>query len=105
MPRWTSAIGRMTSSTSGACASPIATRPVTLRTRETTLLNPKARTGITRDSMIVTATFFTHTLARVFAESFYLAREGFADPWQPVASALARLWSVKPDAQFASAAH
>ncbi len=75
-------------------------KPATLTTRDTTLLDPKARTGINRDSMIVTATFFTHTLARVFGESFFLAREGLRDPWQPVTSALASLWANKPEAQL-----
>ena len=75
-------------------------KPATLGTRDTTLLDPKARTGITRDSMIVTATFFTHTLARVFAESFYLAREGLHDSWQPVTSAMAIWWAGKPEAQL-----
>lgn len=75
-------------------------KPATLTTRDTTLLDPKARTGITRDSMIVTATFFTHTLARVFAESFYLAREGMRDVWQPITSALAGLWANLPESQL-----
>lgn len=75
-------------------------KPATLTTRDTTLLDPKARTGITRDSMIVTATFFTHTLARVFAESFYLAREGMRDAWQPITSALAGLWANLPESQL-----
>ncbi|MBV6452438.1 MAG: putative iron-sulfur-binding oxidoreductase FadF [Anaerolineales bacterium] len=75
-------------------------KPATLTTRETTLLNPNARTGITLDSMIVTGTFFTHTLARVFAESFYLTREGLHDAWQPITSALAGLWANMPEAQL-----
>jgi len=75
-------------------------KPATLTTRDTTLLDPKARTGITRDSMIVTATFFTHTLTRVVSESFFLAREGLHDPWQPVTSALAGMWAAIPDAQL-----
>ncbi|MFN8388107.1 MAG: hypothetical protein U0X92_17055 [Anaerolineales bacterium] len=66
-------------------------KPATLTTRDTTLLNPKARSGITIDSAIVTATFFTHTLARVFAESFYTARHDIYDAWQSVTSALAGL--------------
>jgi len=41
-------------------------RPPTLTTRESTLLHPKARAGIQRDSAIVTTTFFTHNLMRVF---------------------------------------
>lgn len=75
-------------------------KPATLTTRDTTLLDPKARAGITIDSMLVTGTFFTHTLARVFAESFYLARHGVHDAWQPITSALAGMWANKPDAQL-----
>ncbi|MCC6298688.1 MAG: (Fe-S)-binding protein [Anaerolineales bacterium] len=75
-------------------------KPATLTTRDTTLLDPAARKGINRDSMIVTATFFTHTLARVFAESFYLAREGMRDAWQPITSAIANLWANMPEAQL-----
>ncbi len=74
--------------------------PATLRTRDTTLLDPRARRGITIDSAIVTATFFTHTLARVLAESFYLARHGASDAWQPLTSAIARLWANMPQAQL-----
>lgn len=72
-------------------------KPATLTTRDTTLLDPKARAGIARDSMIVTATFFTHTLTRVIGESFFLAREGLHDPWQPVTSALATFWGTLPE--------
>ena len=43
-------------------------KPPTLSTRDTTLLNPKARTGILRDSAIVTATFFTHNFMRMLEE-------------------------------------
>ncbi|MFN8403182.1 MAG: hypothetical protein U0V48_06465 [Anaerolineales bacterium] len=75
-------------------------KPATLTTRDTTLLNPKARSGITIDSAIVTATFFTHTLARVFAESFYLARHDIYDAWQPVTSALAGLWANRLRSQL-----
>src|SRR5262245_21944809 len=68
-------------------------RPATLTTRETTLLHPKARTGITRDSAIVTATFFTHNLMRLLGESFHLAVQGKTDSWQPIISAVSGLWS------------
>jgi Fe-S oxidoreductase len=68
-------------------------RPANLSTRETVLLHPKARTGITRDSAIVTATFFTHNAARLLGESFRLASTGARDSWQPVASTVAGLWS------------
>ena len=68
-------------------------KPATLSTRDTTLLNPKARTGILRDSAIVTATFFTHNFMRMLEESFHLASIGKTDSWQPAISAVSGLWS------------
>jgi Fe-S oxidoreductase len=68
-------------------------RPPNLSTRESTLLDPKARMGILRDSALVTTTFFTHNLMRMLGESFYLAQRGEVDPWQPFISAAARAWS------------
>lgn len=68
-------------------------KPASLTTRDTTLLNPKARRNITRDSAIVTATFFTHNFMRMLEESFHLAQEGFTDSWQPIISAVSGLWS------------
>jgi Fe-S oxidoreductase len=68
-------------------------RPPHLSTRQSTLLNPKARTGILRDSAIVTTTFFTHNLMRMLGESFYVARQGRSDSWQPFISTVAGLWS------------
>ncbi len=74
-------------------------RPATLSTRETTLLHPKARAGILRDSAIVTATFFTHNLMRLLGESFHLASQGKTDSWQPIISTVSGLWSnVDPGA-------
>ncbi len=68
-------------------------RPKNLSTRETTLLHPKARTGILRDSAIV-ATFITiHNTARLFGESFFIASTGVRDSWQPFISTVAGLWS------------
>jgi Fe-S oxidoreductase len=68
-------------------------RPPNLSTRQSTLLDPKARMGILRDSALVTTTFFTHNLMRMLGESFYLAQQGEIDPWQPFISAAARAWS------------
>lgn len=68
-------------------------KPSTLTTRDTTLLNPKARKGILRDSAIVTATFFTHNFMRMMEESFHLAQIGHTDSWQPVISTVSSLWS------------
>ena len=54
-------------------------RPATLTTRQTTLLNPKARFGITRDSAIVATFIFVHNAGRYLGESFYLALNGIQD--------------------------
>jgi len=68
-------------------------RPKNLSTRESTLLHPKARFGILRDSAIVATFIFVHNTARLFEESFYVAGNGVADRWQPIISAVAGLWS------------
>ncbi|HRQ23864.1 MAG TPA: hypothetical protein PLF42_10610, partial [Anaerolineales bacterium] len=68
-------------------------RPASLSTRETTLLHPKARTGIMRDSAIVATFIFVHNAARFLGESFNLALAGHADSWQPSISAVSTLWS------------
>jgi len=68
-------------------------RPATLSTRETTLLHPKARSGILRDSAIVASFIFIHNTARLLGESFYVAEARKADSWQPFISTVAGLWS------------
>lgn len=68
-------------------------KPVTLSTRETTLLNPKARTGILRDSAIVATFIFVHNAMRFLGESFNLALAGHTDSWQPSISAVSQLWA------------
>ncbi len=68
-------------------------RPPTLGTRTTTLLDPKARAGISRDSAIVAGFIFIHNTCRYFGESFYLALQGIQDRWQPTISIVARLWA------------
>lgn len=67
-------------------------RPSTLTTRQSTLLHPKARFGIARDSAIVATFIIVHNAARLLGESFYLAMHG-TDAWQPVISRVASLWS------------
>lgn len=57
-----------------------------LRIRETTLLHPKARPGIRRDSLIVGLFILLHVGGRFAAQSFKLAHSG-PDAWQPFASA------------------
>lgn len=64
-------------------------RPAELSTRRTTLLDPKARSGITRDSAIVATFIFVHNAARLVGESFYVAGHGGSSSWQPVISTVA----------------
>ncbi len=72
-------------------------RPATLSTRETTLLHPKARFGIMRDSAIVATFIFLHNSMRFLGESFNLALAGHTDSWQPGISAVSQLWArVEP---------
>lgn len=66
-------------------------RPATLSTRGTTLLHPKARFGISRDSAIVILFIFVHNTSRFLGESFYLVLHGIHDAWQPSISAAASL--------------
>jgi len=68
-------------------------RPANLSTRESTLLHPKARAGIRRDSVIVGGFILLHVGSRFVGESFTVAAAGKADGWQPFASAVAGLWS------------
>ena len=68
-------------------------RPRNLTTRESTLLHPKARFGIMRDSAIVASFIFIHNTARLLGESFYVAEAGEPDRWQPIISAVAGLWN------------
>ncbi|HSB90151.1 MAG TPA: (Fe-S)-binding protein [Anaerolineales bacterium] len=79
-------------------------RPPGLTTRETTLLHPKARAGIRRDSAIVAAFIVLHVGGRFIGESFARALEG-ADAWQPLASTVARLWSGWSPATLVVAEH
>lgn len=67
-------------------------KPEELSTRDTTLLDPRARTGIERDSAIVAGFIFIHISARLLSESVFLAGHG-PDTWQPFATAVAGLWS------------
>jgi Fe-S oxidoreductase len=67
--------------------------PEDLTTRQGVLLNPKARSGIRRDSAIVGGFILIHVGSRFLGSSFKVAAGG-GDPWQPFASALANLWSA-----------
>jgi Fe-S oxidoreductase len=68
-------------------------KPSNLSTRDTTLLHPKARAGIRRDSLIVGFFILIHVGARFLASSFRVAESGSPDPWQPFASAVAGAWA------------
>jgi Fe-S oxidoreductase len=68
-------------------------KPEVLSIRETTKLDPRARTGIRLDSAIVAAFIFIHVASRLTGEAMYLAQHAITDAWQPVATALAGLLS------------
>ena len=68
-------------------------RPANLSTRQTTLLSPKARFGIWRDSAIVATFIIIHVGSRFAGESLAIAATGSSDPWQPFASAVSGLWA------------
>ncbi len=63
-----------------------------LGTRDDVLLNPKARKGINRDSLIVGLFILFHVGSRFLGQSFAIAKEG-PDPYQPFATAVASLWA------------
>ena len=68
-------------------------RPKVLTARESIKLDPRARAGILRDSAIVAAFIFVHVSSRLLGESMYLAQNGIADSWQPIATTIAGLMS------------
>ncbi|MBL8077404.1 MAG: 4Fe-4S dicluster domain-containing protein [Anaerolineales bacterium] len=80
-------------------------RPANLSTRDTTLLDPKARAGILRDSAIVATFIFVHNSMRFLGESFGLALAGHSDSWQPSISAMAGLWSGMDASVLAAGEH
>ena len=79
-------------------------RPSSLGVRDSTLLHPKARSGIRRDSAIVAGFIVLHVGGRFVGQSFLLAREG-PDAWQPFASAVAAVWSGWSEAALGAALH
>lgn len=79
-------------------------RPSSLTVRDTTLLHPKARVGIRRDSAIVAGFIVLHVGARFVGRSFLLALDG-ADPWEPFASALAGAWAGWSESAQVAALH
>ncbi|MBI5082342.1 MAG: 4Fe-4S dicluster domain-containing protein, partial [Chloroflexi bacterium] len=58
-------------------------------------INPKAVSGIKRDSLIVGLFILFHVGWRFLGESFYLAEKGI-DTWQPFASLLSLVWETLP---------
>ncbi|RMH64169.1 MAG: 4Fe-4S dicluster domain-containing protein [Calditrichaeota bacterium] len=67
-------------------------RSVELNIRDNVLLNEGAQAKIRRDSLIVGLFILAHIGFRFLGESFALARDG-SDSWQPLASAVAVMWS------------
>ncbi|MGH2582666.1 MAG: heterodisulfide reductase-related iron-sulfur binding cluster [Anaerolineales bacterium] len=67
-------------------------RPKELRIRETTLVHPKARAGMRRDSLIVGLFILFHVGGRFTGETFQIAQRG-TDMWQPFATAASGLWA------------
>jgi Fe-S oxidoreductase len=66
-------------------------KPPTLTTRQDVLLQPEARSGIRRDSAIVSGFILLHVGSRFTGSSLKLALEG-GDPWQPFATAVSSLF-------------
>jgi Fe-S oxidoreductase len=74
-------------------------KPANLSTRDSTLLLPKARTGIRRDSAIVAGFIIIHVGSRFLGESLALAAQQHADAWQPFGSLFASLlYGINPQA-------
>ncbi|MCS6906994.1 MAG: (Fe-S)-binding protein [Anaerolineales bacterium] len=79
-------------------------RPAELNARADIFLLPEARTGIRRDSSIVTGFILIHVGARFAGQSFRIAAHG-QDVWQPAANALAALWRGWPVQALVLAEH
>jgi Fe-S oxidoreductase len=72
--------------------------------REGVMINPKAVSGIKRDSAIVGSFILLHVGSRFLGESFHLAERG-PDPWQPFASLAAFFWADLPAAAITMMQH
>jgi Fe-S oxidoreductase len=79
-------------------------RPAGLTARGTTLLHPKARAGIRRDSAIVGTFILLHVGFRFLGASFTRGLEG-PDPFQPFATAVSGLWAGWGDAALTLGQH
>jgi len=67
-------------------------KPSVLTVRDSTMLDPRARKGIRRDSAFVATFVVTHLLGRLLTESTFLAGHG-PDVWQPFATTVAGLFT------------
>lgn len=73
-------------------------KPTTLTTRQDVLLDPRARSGIKRDSIIVAAFILIHVGSRFTGQAIDIA-SGLSGGWQPFASQYANLFaSINPQA-------
>ena len=79
-------------------------RPTTMTARKDVLVLPEARTGITRDSAIVSSFILFHVGSRFIGESFSLAASG-KDPWQPAATTISMLWQGWTPSSYILAEH
>ncbi len=69
-----------------------------LEQNERTLQHEAVLAGaVRRDSLIVGLFILGHVGFRLVGEGFYVAYEGHADPWQPIASAIAGLVGYGPE--------
>jgi hypothetical protein len=75
-----------------------------LTARDDVLLHPRARAGIRRDSAIVGGFILVHVGSRFLGQTFEIAQNG-ADPWQPLATVVANLWSGLSPAALTVAEH
>jgi len=64
-------------------------RPASLSTRESTLLHPKARFGIKRDSAFVALFILGANTGRLFTTACHVAGTGEPSSWEPFASTVA----------------
>ncbi|MFZ5808470.1 MAG: (Fe-S)-binding protein [Chloroflexota bacterium] len=79
-------------------------RPANLTARQDVFVLPEARSGIRRDSAIVSAFILIHVGARFVGQSFKLAAAG-RDPWQPAASLLSTFWQGWGESAYVVAEH
>lgn len=63
-----------------------------LKIRDNVKVNPDARIGIPRDSLVVGGFILIHIGFRLLGQSFHLAEVG-TDAWQPIASFVSGWWS------------